>query len=152
MSSTLQSLQALKAIAAWDMGEAAVSLSKALGVQTQVQARAKTIGEQTQAIGKAYGRATQPGQRLQLAAVNLLYRQAHASQGVQAHVGDELRQATEVVDGERETLAKHRARDDALHKLIKHERHLIEAERAKAEYAVLDDLYLARRWVMEALV
>ena len=151
MNSTLKSLQALKAIAAWDMGEAAVCLSKAQGVQTQLQTRAKTMDDQAHAIGKAYGRATQSGQRLQLAAVNLLYRQAHASQGVQAHVGEELRQANEVVDREREVLAKHRARDDALHKLIKHERQLMEAERARAEFAVLDDLYLARRWVLEAL-
>lgn len=150
MSPTLRSLTALKAIAAWEMGEAALSLSSALTAHQQVQARATAIEQQAQAIGEAYGRAAQPGQRLQLASVSTLSRQASASLVVQRQVGDELQQADELVQRERETLAGQRSRDESLGKVVRQQRQREEAEHAKAEAAHLDDLFLARRWMMEA--
>lgn len=84
--------------------------------------------------------------------MGLLSRQASASQEVQRQVNSELRQADDLVQQERAGLARHRARDDALQRVVRQERQREEAERAKAELANLDDLYLARRWVMEAWV
>jgi flagellar export protein FliJ len=150
MSPTLRSLTALKAIAAWEMGEAALSLSSALAAHHEVEARATVIEQQVQAISQAYGRAAQPGQRLQLAAVSALSRQAIASLEVQKQVGDELRQADEHVQRERETLAGHRSRDESLGKVVRKQLQREEAERTKVEFAQLDDLFLARRWMMEA--
>jgi flagellum-specific ATP synthase len=149
MSPTLRSLTALKAMAAWEMGEAALTLSSALAAHQEVQGRAQAIEQQAQAIGQAYGRAAQPGQRLQLAAVSVLSRQASASLEVQGQVADELHQADERVQREREVLAQHRSRDESLRKVLRKERRREEAKRAKVQLAHLDELFLARRWTME---
>ncbi|MDO9005735.1 MAG: hypothetical protein Q7V20_20005 [Aquabacterium sp.] len=150
MTPTLRALTALKAMAAWEMGEAALSLSSALQSHEQVQARATAIDRQAEAIALAHARAAQPGQRLELASMGLLSRQASASQELQRQVNGELHQADELVQQQRTELAQHRARDEALQKVVRQERQREEAERAKVELANLDDLYLARRWVMEA--
>ncbi|RZK99221.1 MAG: hypothetical protein EOP36_19935 [Rubrivivax sp.] len=149
MSPTLRALTALKAMAAWETGEAALALSSALAAHHEVESRAQAIAQQAQAIGQAYGRAAQPGQRLQLAAVSALSRQASASLEVQGQVAGALREADELVQREREVLAQHRSRDESLRKVLRKERQREEAERAKVEFANLDELFLARRWTME---
>ena len=141
----IPSLQALKAMAEMDMGEAALALAAKLDLQQQAARVWSERNAQVTGLGQAYERMTKPGAALYPSALHILARQAVGSRALLDEGLAALTRAEQDADDQRQLVHAYQSRYEGLEKFLREAKKVRTEEAEKRAALEREDLFLSRQ-------